>query len=158
MSTGDNELNNQMNILSIDFGMKRVGFAIGNRLIGTATPLEPVNRKSSKQLVQHIRQLMENYDFSRIVIGYPTHMDGTATAITGEVEHFTRRLEKAFSPAIPIHRVDERLSSFEAQEALRTHPPTGKKQKEVIDSMAAVIILKRFMESTDIVDNGDISR
>jgi putative pre-16S rRNA nuclease len=144
-----------MNILSIDFGMKRIGFAIGSPLIRIASPLDPVNRKNSKQVIQHIRLLLEEYDISSIVVGYPMHMDGTATFITREVEHFSHRLEKALGPDIPVHLVDERLSSFEAQEELRNHHPTGKKQKEIIDSMSAVVILKRYMKTTGIDANGD---
>jgi len=151
-----------MKLLAVDFGMKRIGFAIGNTLAGTASPIEPLNRKNSKQVLQHIAALVSEYDISQILMGYPLHMDGTATYITTQVEHFTRRLKKAMEPDIPVQYVDERLSSFEAQEELKSMTLSpGKKHKQYIDSMSAVILLRRFMESPqppkelEPTDNGD---
>jgi putative holliday junction resolvase len=137
-----------MKILAIDYGLKRIGFAIGNSLIKTATPLEPLARKNSKQAVAYIKQLIIEYDISRIALGYPLNMDGTKSTMSEQVEHFSRRLQKALGPDMDIDLIDERLSSFEADETLKDLHPNYKKRKKVIDSMSAVIILNRCMDMT----------
>lgn len=135
-----------MKILAVDFGMKRVGFAVGNALIQTAVPIEPVRRQSSKQVIARILELLDEYDINRIIIGYPLNMDGSKSTFTEQVEHFSRRLKKAVEPGVPVFFVDERLSSFEAEETLKSLHPDYKKRKHIIDSMAAMVILQRFME------------
>jgi len=134
-------------ILAVDFGMKRIGFALGNTLINTAVPLDPVMRKNSKQVIQHIKTLVEEYEINRIVLGYPLNMDGSKSAITEQVEHFTRRLQKALGPVIGVVWTDERLSSIEARESMKHIDPIHKQRKTRIDSLSAMVILKRFMET-----------
>jgi putative Holliday junction resolvase len=73
-------------------------------------------------------------------------MDGTKSSSTDQVEHFTRRLKKNLAPGITTQYIDERLSSFEADEELKSLQPNYKKRKKIIDSMSALMILRRFME------------
>ncbi|MCP5047101.1 MAG: Holliday junction resolvase RuvX [bacterium] len=141
-----------MKLLAIDFGMKRIGFAIGNTGIGTATPIDPVTRKNSKQVIAYIKELVTDYDITGIVVGYPLHMDGTRSSTTEQVEHFTRRLKKTFEPSVTVQWVDERLSSFEAEEELKAIKLSLKKRKGIVDSMSAVVILRRFMETSTPVE------
>jgi putative Holliday junction resolvase len=142
-------------LLAVDFGMKRIGFAIGSTDLHTASPIEPITRKNSKQAIRHIEELVKDYDIERIVLGYPLHMDGTPGFITEQVEHFARRLKKAVEPAVNVDFVDERLSSFEAEEELKTLKPDPRRRKAFIDSMAAVVLLRRFMETDGAIDNLD---
>jgi len=135
-----------MKILAIDFGMKRIGFAVGNPVILTATPLEPLIRKNSKQAVLYIKQLIDEYEIDHVLMGYPLHMDGARSSTTEHVENFTRHLRKALPEEIEIEFVDERLSSFEAEEQLKGIQPDYRKRKKSLDSMSALILLKRFME------------
>jgi putative Holliday junction resolvase len=135
-----------MKILAIDFGMKRMGFAIGNTNINTAGPIDPITYKNTNQVLEHIKQLITGYDITQILIGYPLNMDGTKSSTTEQVEHFTRRLKKTLAPGITTQYVDERLSSFEAEEELKPLRPNYKKRKKIIDSMSALMILRRFME------------
>jgi putative Holliday junction resolvase len=135
-----------MKILAIDFGMKRMGFAIGNTTINTAAPIDPLTYKNTNHALEHIKQLITEYDITQILIGYPLNMDGTKSSSTEQVEHFTRRLEKALAPGITAQYVDERLSSFEAEEELKPLQPNYKKRKKILDSMSALMILRRFME------------
>ena len=136
-----------MKLLAIDFGMKRMGFATGNTTINTATPIAPLERKNSKQVIDHIKDLILEYEIDKILLGYPLYMDGSKSHITEQVEHFTRRLKKAVGESMQVEWVDERLSSFEAEEQLKPLKPNYKKQKAIIDSMSAVVILRRFMET-----------
>ena len=135
-----------MKILAIDFGMKRMGFAIGNTDISTATPIDSITYKNTNLALEHINRLITGYDITQILIGCPLNMDGTKSSITQQVEHFTRRLKKILAPGIPIQYVDERLSSFEAEEELKPLQANYKKRKKYLDSMSALVILRRFME------------
>jgi putative Holliday junction resolvase len=135
-----------MKILAIDFGMKRMGFALGNTDISTAVPIDPIAYKNTNLAIEHIEQLITGYDITQILIGCPLNMDGTKSSITQQVEHFTRRLKKTLAPGIPIQYVDERLSSFEAEEELKPLQAGYKKRKKYLDSMSALVILRRFME------------
>jgi putative holliday junction resolvase len=136
-----------MKLLAIDFGRKRLGFALGNPSISTAAPLDPFTYKNTKQALAHIKDLVDQYDVTRILLGYPLNMDGTASETSRQVEHFKSHLSKALGAGIAIEYVDERLSSFEAEEELKPLHPHFKKRNRFIDSMSALVILRRFMEN-----------
>ena len=105
-----------------------MGFALGNTAIGTATPLDPLTYKNTKQAIVHIQQLIDEYDINRVLLGYPLNMDGSKSEITQQVERFKTYLNKILEPAIAIEYVDERLSSFEAEEQLKSLHPHYKKR------------------------------
>lgn len=137
-----------MKILAIDFGQKRMGFAIGDTSIKTAVPIRQINRKDLKLDIDHIKNIIYEYDIERIIIGYPLNMDGTKSQITEKVENFSKLLRKKI-PEIDIEFIDERLTSFEAEEILKPHKPNYKKRKGILDSISALIILKSFMEKNE---------
>ncbi|MCP4157592.1 MAG: Holliday junction resolvase RuvX [bacterium] len=134
-----------MKILAIDYGLKRIGFAIGNPIIRTATPIDPIIRKNSKQAVDDIKQLVDEYDITKIIVGHPLNMDGSKSNITLQVENFAKKLKNKLN--IDTQLVDERLTSFEADEVLKNHQPDYKKRKKKLDSISASIILNSYMES-----------
>ncbi len=148
-----------MKILAIDFGLKRIGFALGSRLLKTASPIDPLIRKNSKQVIQHIQQLIPEYDITEVLLGYPLNMDGTPGAMTQHVEHFHNRLRKALEPDIQVRLMDERLSSFEAGRQLtdfnRESGRSGKR-KERLDSMSAAVLLQRYFQNSG-TETGDLS-
>ena len=133
-----------MRILAIDYGSKRMGFAIGNTMLKTANPLEPLSRKNLKYDIAHIRNLVTEYDIDTIVLGYPLNMDGSHSDISKKVDLFKDKLHEKL--AITIELVDERLSSLEAESILKPIKRSFMQRKKVLDSMAAVVILKDFME------------
>jgi putative Holliday junction resolvase len=133
-----------MKILAIDFGKKRMGFAIGNPLIMTATPIQQLTRKNLKIDIVYIKTLIEEYDISKIILGLPLNMDGTKGKIVEEVEAFSSHLFK--KTGINVELVDERLSSFEAEEMLKPSKPDYKKRKQVLDSISALVLLRSYME------------
>ena len=136
-----------MKILAIDFGMKRMVFALGNTAINTAAPLDPLTYKNTKQALAHIKQLIDEYDINRVLLGYPLNMDGSKSETTQQVERFKTHLSKNLEPVIDIEYGDERLSSFEAEEQLKSLHPHYKKRKRIVDSMSALVILRRYMET-----------
>jgi putative Holliday junction resolvase len=134
-----------MKILAIDFGMKRMGFAVGNAVLRTATPIAPMVRQNEQQDIIHIQSLVDAYDISKIIIGYPLNMDGTKSDFALRVEDFARQIKERL--AIEIEYVDERLTSFEADELLKEFQQDYKKRKKVLDSVSALVILRSYLES-----------
>lgn len=137
-----------MKILALDFGMRRMGFAVGDTLIGTASPLNQLNRKGKQQDIAYIKNLIEEYEVEQIIMGYPFNMDGTKSDFSTKVERFSKALAKECQ--IPVEFMDERLTSFEAEELMKEHIPDFKKRKKMIDSISAMIILQSYMEKQSI--------
>ena len=125
-------------VLAFDFGLKRIGVAVGEPELGTVHPLAAVT------VFSQIEKLVEEWKPASLVVGLPTSVQGVAHAMTKQAEDFARRLEKRFK--LPVARVDERYTSVEAQSRLRG---TRAKKSEV-DSVAAQLILEQhFGEMRD---------
>ena len=122
-------------ILAFDFGLKRIGVAVGEPELGTAHPLAAIDDFSK------VEKLVKEWGPATLVVGRPTRADGSPHDMTRRAEDFARRLERRFG--LPVARVDERYSSVEAEGRLR-----GAKHKAV-DSVAAQILLEQyFAEAT----------
>ena len=119
-------------VLAFDFGLKRIGVAVGEPELRTAHPLPAVSR------FQQIEHLVDEWKPSSLVVGLPTSVQGEAHKMTRQAEDFARRLEKRFK--LPVARVDERYTSVEAESKLR-----GLKNKAV-DSVAAQLILEQYFD------------
>ncbi|OGA40158.1 MAG: Holliday junction DNA helicase RuvA [Betaproteobacteria bacterium RIFCSPLOWO2_12_FULL_68_19] len=117
-------------ILAFDFGLKRIGVAVGEPELGTAHPLPAIHR------FDEIPSLIEEWGPAALVVGRPTSVQGEPHDMTRRAEDFARRLERRFK--LPVARVDERYSSVEAQSRLR-----GAKRKPV-DSVAAQLLLEQY--------------
>ena len=117
-------------VLAFDFGLKRIGVAVGEPELGTAHPLPPLSA------FDQIQSLIVEWKPARLVVGRPTSVQGEAHAMTRQAEDFARRLERRFK--LPVTRVDERFSSVEAESRLR-----GIKRKN-IDSVAAQLLLEQY--------------
>jgi len=136
-----------MKLLAVDFGMKRMGFAVGNSVIRTAAPIDPIVRKGDVPDIQYIEHLIDEYDISKILIGCPLNMDGTKSGITLDVEAFTEKLKEKIPGNIVVEFVDERLSSFEAEEMLKSHQQDYKKRKKILDSISALVLLSSYIDN-----------
>ena len=119
-------------VLAFDFGLKRIGVAVGEPELGTAHPLAAVSSFSK------IQQLVSEWKPTHLVVGLPTSASGEPHAMTKQAEDFARRLERRFK--LPVARVDERYTSVEAERKLR-----GLKNK-AIDSVAAQLILEQYFD------------
>ena len=138
-----------MKILAIDYGTKKIGFAMGDLVIHSSVPLEPLVRNSDQQVVAHILELVEEYGITLLLVGYPLHMDGRSSSTTRMVEKFTAHLRKELSIAVELF--DERLSTFEAEELLQSEVSHFRKTKRkgIRDSVAAWLFLKDYMEKRE---------
>jgi len=119
-------------VLAFDFGLKRIGVAVGEPELGTAHPLPAV------AVFSQIEKLVDEWKPASLVVGLPTSVQGVAHAMTKQAEDFARRLEKRFK--LPVARVDERYTSVEAESRLK-----GLKKK-AIDSVAAQLILEQYFD------------
>jgi putative Holliday junction resolvase len=119
-------------ILAFDFGLKRIGVAVGEPELRTAHPLPAVSR------FDEIQSLIVQWQPATLLVGRPTSVQGEAHAMTRQAEDFARRLERRFK--LPVARVDERFSSVEAESRLR-----GIKRKN-IDSVAAQLLLEQYFD------------
>jgi putative Holliday junction resolvase len=133
-----------MRCLGIDYGEKRIGLAYGDEL-GVATPLAAAVAGEFAERMQRIRNLIKERGVTDLVVGFPYNMDGSTGFKAREVESFIAQLEAAF--CLPVHRVDERLSSRAAQDALglRGHRERELRKSGIIDSAAAALILQDWL-------------
>ena len=126
-------------ILAFDFGLKRIGVAVGEPELRTAHPLPAVSG------FEEISPLIVEWKPATLVVGRPTSAQGEPHAMTRQAENFARRLERRFR--LPVARVDERYSSTEAESRLRgTKGGKGRPAKGSIDSVAAQLILEQYFD------------
>jgi putative Holliday junction resolvase len=119
-------------VLAFDFGLKRIGVAVGEPELRSAHPLPAVTD------FFQVERLIEEWKPASLVVGLPTAANGEPHAMTKQAEAFARRLERRFK--LPVARVDERFTSVEAEHRLR-----GLKKK-AIDSVAAQLILEQYFD------------
>ena len=135
-------------VLGLDPGDRRIGIAVSDPLGWTAQPVAVIDRKSAKgtgdRAFESIRDLVEEYEAEAVIVGLPVNMDGSHGPRVRVVEAFIRRLREFVS--IPIHTIDERLSTVEAEEALLAQGLSRDKRKRRIDVVAAQLILQRYLD------------
>ncbi|MDC1309383.1 Holliday junction resolvase RuvX [Opitutales bacterium] len=135
--------------LGIDYGTKRIGLAWADEL-GIALPIGAVPGVDDQSYLDRIADLIEAKEVNELIVGYPIHMDGTVGVRAKEVDVFIATLEKSF--AMPVHRVDERLTSLAAEESLGVQSKKKKKKNlGKIDASAAGIILRDFIENRNVI-------
>ena len=135
-------------ILAIDYGQKRVGFAVTDELRICAGALDTIHVSKAFEFLQNYLQT-ENVDI--VVIGEPKKLDNTASDSTRFIEPFVQRVRKAF-PDLEIVRVDERFTSIMA---FQTMIDAGLKKKErqnkaLVDRISATLILQSYLQQLDI--------
>lgn len=131
-------------VLAFDFGKKRIGVAIGNTAVGVAHPLATVDSEVTERRFALIGQLIQTWQPVLLVVGLPLHSDGTVHELTQLSQRFARRLSGRFN--IKVIMKDERYTSETASAALREAGITGRKQKAVLDQIAAQQILQSFFD------------
>ena len=127
-----------MQILAIDFGLKKVGLAIGNTLTKTSMPISTIFYKSKQELFNLLEKHVIEWKPECIIIGNPLNMDQTESEMSKLAEKFSTQFSKKFNLAVEL--VDERLSSFEAKEFTKD---------DNLDAMAAKLILDSWMNNNE---------
>lgn len=133
-----------MRILALDVGNKTIGVAVSDAMGWTAQGLETIRRKAITHDLERLQTLIKEYEVEEIVVGLPKNMNGTIGPQAESVQEFVEQLKGVVEQ--PVIFWDERLSTMEAQRALIDADVSRKKRKEVIDKMAAVVILKGYLQ------------
>lgn len=131
-------------VLAFDFGKRRIGVAIGNNILGVARPLVTIDSEVTERRFTMIAQLIETWRPVLLVVGLPLYGDGTAHELTQLSQRFARRLAGRFN--IKVILKDERYTSQMASAVLREAGIAGRKQKSVLDQVAAQQILQSFFD------------
>jgi len=139
--------------LSFDYGKQRIGVAAGQKVTGTANPVCTLNCKQGKIDWQAIEQLIQQWQPDALVVGVPYHMNGEHSDMTLAAQRFGRQLHGRFH--CPVHEMDERLSSVEAEQYQLSKRQAGGKRaaKQQIDGIAAAIILENWMTHHKDIDH-----
>lgn len=134
----------RISALGLDVGSKRIGVAgcDGTGLI--ATGLTTIERTSFDRDVAQLRALVEQRQVHVLVVGLPYALDGTLGSQARTVKKFALRLAAALQ--LPVEYVDERLTSFEAEEQLKAENRSPSRNKGLIDRKAAAIILQQWLD------------
>ncbi len=122
-------------ILAFDFGLKRIGVAIGNTMICQAKPLSVITATANEPKFAAIDSLIKEWGASRIVVGLPSHPDGTEHEMSARCRRFANQVHGRFN--LPVELVDERYSSV----------VIAAKRGEIIDDRAAAIILQQYFDA-----------
>jgi len=133
--------------LGFDFGLKRIGVAVGQSLTGSASPLGVVAVRGGEPDWEAIAKLIGEWRPASLVVGLPYNMDLSEQEMTQKARHFAQALSERFP--LPVHTVDERLSSREAEAALKERRQQGRRRvtREDIDASAACVILESWFNS-----------
>ena len=137
-----------MRLLGLDVGSKTVGVAISDELGITAQKLETIQIDESRYNfgMRPLKKLVRQYEVDGFVLGLPKNMDGTSGSSVAWSKAYGKRLEEKFG--LPIHYSDERLTTIESRRVLVEDAGIHdrKKRKQVIDQMAAVLILQNYLD------------
>jgi putative Holliday junction resolvase len=119
-------------LLAFDFGVRRIGVALGTTRLGTARPLTTIDAEGNDERFAAIGALIDEWRPDRLVVGVPLHADGTPHEMTARARRFARQLEGRY--ALPVVEVDERHTTELARTALR-------------DAVAAQLILQAYLDA-----------
>lgn len=132
-------------VLCFDFGEKRIGVAVGEHQLASANPLTTIHNESNAIRFAVITQLIREWQPKLLIVGLPIHLDGTEHELMPLCKKFAQRLNGRFN--LPVLLIDERYSSAEASHLLNQANVKGKKQKEMLDQVAAQTILQSYFDT-----------
>lgn len=133
-------------IIAFDFGLRRIGVAVGQQVTYSASPLRAVGNGEGGPGWQQIETLVREWQPDRLIVGMPSHADGSPADISDAVKRFIADLGRF---DLPIEAVDERYTSVDAEAMLKSQRADGLRgrvSKEMIDSGAAALIAERWLK------------
>lgn len=134
---------NITSVLGIDYGLKRMGIATGQTITGSASPITTLNQINGSPDWPALEQLITQWKPQALIVGMPYYLDGKENDMTKIVEAFCLELEQRFK--LPVFKINEALSSYEAEATLKKNTKIGKHNKHEIDKMAAAIIVQNWL-------------
>jgi putative Holliday junction resolvase len=130
-------------LLGFDFGMKRIGVAVGQTVTESARPLTTLKAAQGNPEWDRVAKLIKTWQPDALVVGVPLNMDGTEQPLTQAARHFAGELQNRFN--LPVHEMDERLSSKDARERLFAEGGYKALQNGQVDRVAAQLILQNWL-------------
>ena len=131
-------------VLAFDLGLKRTGVASGELGIGVAHPLSVIHAQSTDARLAAIEKLIQEWQPVLLVLGLPTHEDGSEHTMTRVARNFSKKLESRFNR--PVFLIDERYTSTAAESELHAAGVHGKRNRATVDAVAAQLILQGFFD------------
>ncbi|HSW93098.1 MAG TPA: Holliday junction resolvase RuvX [Gammaproteobacteria bacterium] len=132
-------------LLGFDFGLKRIGVAVGQTVTQTARPLMTLKAVEGEPSWDSLDKLRNTWQPDAFVIGIPLNMDGTEQPITHAARRFAKQLKERFQ--LPVYEMDERLSTKDARERLFAEGGYKALQHGQVDRVAAQLILQNWLTS-----------
>jgi putative holliday junction resolvase len=136
-----------LRILAIDYGRKRIGLAVSDAMGMTAQPLAVLSRTNRRNDLRRLRDLCREHSVGRIIVGHPLDMSGESGAMADEASRFAARLQKELG--LPTELLDERLTSWEAEQSL-PQVMAGRRRGAPVDDLAAAILLREYLEKSHV--------
>ncbi|WP_277282058.1 Holliday junction resolvase RuvX [Veillonella caviae] len=133
-----------MRIMALDVGSRTIGIACSDALLMTAQGIETIRRTSLEKDFHRLSELISEYEVHELVVGMPKNMNGTKGERAEKTEEFVEKMKEFI--ALPVTFWDERLSTVMAERQLIAADVSRKKRKDVIDKMAAVVILQGYLD------------
>lgn len=130
--------------MAFDFGLRQIGVAVGNHLLGTTQPLPILRAKEGIPDWSAVDALITEWQPDLLVVGDPINMDGSSSELSQRAVKFGRRLHGRTGVAFAM--CDERLSSFEAKHSSREQGHRGNFRQQPVDSLAAELILRTWLQ------------
>lgn len=131
-------------IMSIDFGLRRIGLAVSDALGITAQGLPTLQRTSIRKDIEHIRAVVEEYSVEKIIVGNPIGHTGKATSMSHQAENFAGKLRDRMN--CPVELWDERLTSVQANRMLKTAGLSMNKRQQAVDRVSAILLLQNYLD------------
>lgn len=132
--------------LGIDVGTVRIGVARSDPSGLLATPIETLQRTAADDRVSRIAELAHEHDAIEVVVGLPRSLSGARGRAAQDVLAYATRLAHVVQP-LPVRLVDERLTTVTAHQALSRAGRSGRRQRSVVDQVAAVLILQSALDT-----------
>ena len=132
-----------MKIMAVDYGDARTGLAACDRTEFLASPLGVIHEYNFDHCVQQVAYAVEEYQIGKVVVGHPKNMDGSEGDRAKKCELFAEKLRALVS--VPVVRWDVRRTTVTAHQYLNETKTRGKKRKDVVDEVAATIILESYL-------------
>jgi putative Holliday junction resolvase len=134
-----------MRVLGIDHGERRVGLALSDALGIAAHPLRQLTVESDEEAIAEIRDIVEEHEVDRFVVGLPLNMNGSEGPQTAAARAFAERLEAELG--LPVEMQDERWSTRRAERTMVDADLTRAKRKKRRDVMAAQFVLQAWLDA-----------
>lgn len=132
-----------MRVMAIDYGDAHTGVAISDLTCQLAGYTETVHSRKQEKVVARLKELIDEYEVTELVLGYPKNMDGTAGPRAELAAAFGQTLEEAYG--LPVSLWDERRTTIDAHNILLAAGKNGKQRKKNVDAVAAALILEGFL-------------